>query len=67
VLRALKRTPSTSNIPVLAISSLSEKNAKKLLQEGAAGYSEKGTMTQEKLEHTISGILKKRQEAPIGS
>jgi len=64
VLRALKRTPSTSSIPVLAISSLSEKNAKKILQEGAAGYCEKGSMTQEKLENIISRVIKKRLLVP---
>lgn len=64
VLRTLKRTPSTKNIPVLAISSLSEKNAKKLIQEGAAGYCEKGPMTPMKLEEAISGILKNRLLAP---
>ena len=66
VLRALKRTPSTSNIPVLAISSLSGKNAIKLIEEGAAGYFEKGSMTQEKRENAISGILKKRLLVPDG-
>jgi two-component system sensor histidine kinase/response regulator len=45
VLRKLKLTPATTHIPVLAISSLSEKNGKKLIQEGAAGYFEKGSMT----------------------
>jgi CheY-like chemotaxis protein len=60
VLRALKRNSSTSHIPVIAISSLSDKNAKKLLEEGAAGYFEKGSMTHERLEQAISGILKKR-------
>lgn len=64
VLRTLKRTPSTSNIPVLIISSLSEKNANKLIEEGAAGYFEKGSMTPEKLEHAISGILKTRLLVP---
>ena len=64
VLRTLKRTPSTANIPVLAISSMSEKNAKKLIEEGAAGYFEKGSMTHEKLENAISGILKKRLLVP---
>jgi CheY-like chemotaxis protein len=34
VLRKLKQTPSTAGIPVLAIGSLSEKNGKKLIQEG---------------------------------
>jgi CheY-like chemotaxis protein len=65
VLRTLKRTPSTSKIPVLAISSLSEKNAEKLIQEGAAGYFEKGSMTPEKLENAISRILKKRLLFPM--
>jgi CheY-like chemotaxis protein len=40
VLRKLKQTPSTSDIPVLAISSLSEMDGQKLVQEGAAGYFE---------------------------
>jgi CheY-like chemotaxis protein len=64
VLRKLKQTPSTAGIPVLAIGSLSEKNGKKLIQEGAAGYFEKGSMTPEKLENATSGIAK---EATIGS
>ena len=54
-LRTLKQTPSTTNIPVLVISTLSETNGKKLIQEGAAGYFEKGSMTPEKLENAISG------------
>jgi twitching motility two-component system response regulator PilH len=58
VLRALKRTPSTRNIPVLVTSSLAEMNSKKPLAEGANGYFEKGSMTQETLENAISGILK---------
>ncbi len=64
VLRTLKRTPSTTNIPVLVTSSLSEKNSKKLIEEGAMGYFEKESMTQEKLESAISGILKKRLLVP---
>jgi twitching motility two-component system response regulator PilH len=66
VLRLLKRTPSTTNIPVLVTSSLSEKNSKKLIEEGAAGYFEKASMTQEKLENAISGILKLRLLVPSG-
>jgi len=64
VLRRLKRTPSTTDIPVLVTSSLSEKNSKKLIEEGAMGYFEKESMTQEKLESAISGILKKRLLVP---
>jgi len=72
VLRTLKRTPSTKDIPVLVISSLSEKNGIKLVQEGASregasGYFEKSSMTQEKLEHAISGILKRRLLVPDNS
>jgi len=56
--RTLKQTPSTTDIPVLIISSPSEKNGKKLIQEGAARYFEKGSMTPERLENAITGILK---------
>jgi PleD family two-component response regulator len=58
-LRDLKQTPSTSNIPVLIISSLSEKNAEGLIRQGAAGFLDKGSMTPARLENAISGILKK--------
>ena len=63
-LRKLKQTSSTADIPVLIITSLSEKNSKNLIQEGAAGYFEKGSMTPETLENAISGILKKRLLVP---
>ena len=63
-LRTLKQTPSTKDIPVLVISSFSKEYGEKLIQEGAAGYFEKGTMTPEKLENAVSGILKKRLLVP---
>jgi hypothetical protein len=62
--KTLKQTASTTDTPVLIISSLSENNGKKLIQEGAVGYFEKGSMTPEKLENAISGILKKRLLVP---
>ena len=65
VLRRLKQKPPTADIPVLIISSLPEKNGQKLMQEGAAGYFEKGSMTPEKLENAISGILKKQLLVPL--
>jgi CheY-like chemotaxis protein len=65
VLRRLKQKPPTADIPVLIISTLSEKNGQKLMQEGAVGYFEKGSMTPEKLENAISGILKKRLLVPL--
>jgi CheY-like chemotaxis protein len=63
-LRRLKQTSSTADIPVLIITSLSEKNRQTLIHEGAAGYFEKGSMTPETLENAISGILKKRLLVP---
>jgi CheY-like chemotaxis protein len=63
-LRTLKQTPSTKDIPVLVISSFSKEYGEKLIQEGAAGYFEKGSMTPEKLENAISGILKERLLVP---
>ena len=65
MLRRLKQKPPTADIPVLIISSLPEKNGQKLMQEGAAGYFEKGSMTPEKLENAISGILKKQLLVPL--
>ena len=41
VLRALKRDARTNSIPVVVLSSLSQKNKQKLMQEGAAGFIEK--------------------------
>jgi CheY-like chemotaxis protein len=63
-LRTLKQTPSTKDIPVLVISSFSKEYGEKLIQEGAAGYFEKGSMTRETLENAISGTLKKRLLVP---
>jgi hypothetical protein len=51
---------------VLVASSLSEKNSNELIEEGAMGHFEKGSMTQEKLENAISGLLKKRLLVPSG-
>jgi len=44
VLRHLKREARTRDIPVVVLSSLSEKNRQKLLEEGAEDYLEKGTL-----------------------
>jgi CheY-like chemotaxis protein len=56
-LRTLKQTPSTKDIPVLVISSLSKEYGKKLMQDGAAEYFEKCSMTPEKLGDAVSEIL----------
>src|SRR6266849_3583544 len=44
VLLALKKNGLTAHIPVLVLSSLSQKNEFKLLQDGAAAFLEKGPL-----------------------
>jgi CheY-like chemotaxis protein len=44
VLRHLKQEPATAAIPVVVLSSLSEKNREKLMEEGAEEYLEKGAL-----------------------
>ena len=44
VLRHLKSEAKTKDIPVVVLSSLSEKNRQKLLDEGAEDYLEKGAL-----------------------
>jgi hypothetical protein len=51
VLPTLKQTASTTDVPGLAISSLSETNGNKLIEEGPAEYFDKGSMTLEKPEN----------------
>ena len=47
VLRYLKDEPATADIPVVVLSSLSEKNRQKLIEEGAEDYLEKGELMPE--------------------
>jgi len=42
VLKALKKSATTRHIPVIVVSSLSQRNEEKLLQQGASAYLEKG-------------------------
>jgi len=68
VLRYLKDEPATSDIPVVVLSSLSEKNRQKLIEEGAEDYLEKGELMPEEgvnllpqmLEDVICRINRKR-------
>ena len=45
VLQHLKNDPRTSEIPVVVLSSLSEKNRQKLVEAGAEDYVEKNSLT----------------------
>jgi CheY-like chemotaxis protein len=44
VLQKLKANPATARIPVLVLSSLSQKNEEKLIPDGAAAFLEKGPL-----------------------
>jgi CheY-like chemotaxis protein len=61
VLRALKSNPATTDIPVIVLTSLSQKNEEKLLNEGAAAYFEKSTLeldkSSDRLAATVETVL----------
>jgi CheY-like chemotaxis protein len=61
VLKALKGNPATMDIPVIVLTSLSQKNEEKLIQEGAAAYFEKSTLeldkSSDRLAATIETVL----------
>ena len=62
VLKALKANPASRDIPVIVLSSLSQKNEEKLLSEGAAAYFEKSTLeldkSSDRLAATIETVLR---------
>jgi len=47
VLRQLKAEPATAKIPVLVLTSLSQRNEEKLVKDGAAGFLEKDPLTKD--------------------
>src|SRR5208283_3477916 len=61
VLKALKKNPATIDIPVIVLTSLSQKNEEKLLHEGATAYIEKSTLELDKgsdrLAATVETVL----------
>jgi two-component system, OmpR family, alkaline phosphatase synthesis response regulator PhoP len=61
VLRALKANPATMDIPVIVLTSLSQRNEEKLLSEGAAAYFEKSTLeldkSSDRLAATVQTVL----------
>jgi two-component system phosphate regulon response regulator PhoB len=63
VLRALRANPATMGIPVIVLTSLSQRNEEKLLSEGAAAYFEKSTLGLDKsfdrLVATIETVLRR--------
>jgi len=61
VLKALKANPATKDIPVVVLTSLSQKNEEKLLNESAAAYFEKSTLeldkSSDRLAATVETVL----------
>jgi CheY-like chemotaxis protein len=62
VLKALKGNPATMAIPVIVLTSLSQRNEEKLLHEGAAAYFEKSTLeldkSSDRLAATVETVLR---------
>jgi len=67
VLKALKQDATTKAIPVVVMTGMSQKNAARLQQDGAAGFLEKSALEldkgSEKLLTAVREILKKLSEA----
>ena len=66
VLHALKQNPATADIPVMVLTSLSQRNEEKLIHEGAAAYFEKSTLDLGKnsdlLAATVEAVLGRVQQ-----
>ena len=59
VLRALRKNPVTSGIPVIVLTSLAQKNETRLKREGAAAYFEKSKLNLEKHPESLVDIVTK--------
>ncbi len=57
VLKALKENPATMHIPIIVLSSLSQKNEEKLLSEGAAAYFEKSSLELDKSSDRLAAVI----------
>jgi CheY-like chemotaxis protein len=58
VLRALKKDPVTAKIPVVVLSSLSQKNEAKLKKDGAAAYFEKSKLHLDTNSQALIAVVK---------
>ena len=76
VLKALKSRPATADIPVIVLSSLSQCNEEKLLDDGAEAYFEKSELSLDKNSDRLAGVVetvldryrrRKRNEAMAAS
>ena len=66
VMRALKANPATAAIPVIVLTSLSQRNAERLLEEGAAAYFEKASLelnkSPERLAAAVAAVLARSRQ-----
>jgi two-component system, cell cycle response regulator DivK len=71
VLHALKQNPATTSIPVIVLSSLSQRNEERLIHEGAAAYFEKQSLDLDKnsdrLAATVESVLGRVQRQKAGT
>jgi CheY-like chemotaxis protein len=67
VLKALKANPATAHIPVIILTSMSQKNEEKLLSEGAAAYFSKAALELDantgRLAATVQNVLTQARSA----
>ena len=59
VLRTLKNTSATKEIPVVVVSGLSQANAEKLIVAGATDYFEKSTLALDKNSDLLAPVVEK--------
>jgi CheY-like chemotaxis protein len=57
VLKRLKANPATMDIPVVVLTSLSQKNEEKLISEGAAAYFEKSLLGLDQSSDRLASML----------
>lgn len=57
VLKALKANPATGDIPVIVLTSRSQKNEEKLLNGGAAAYFEQSTLEPDKSSDRLAAAI----------
>jgi CheY-like chemotaxis protein len=59
VLQALRKSPLTASIPVIIMSSLSQKNDAKLMKAGATAYIEKSKMELDQNAESLLAVVRK--------
>ena len=66
VLRALRQNPRTAAVPVIVLSSLTQKNDTKLMKEGATAYFEKSKLQLDHNSETLLQVVKRTLDGGKG-